>query len=913
MQNTADATDLLGLSREGKTAYSIIIGKEADKAEIYAAEELQHFLHGITGAEFPIRSDAVKPSVFEIVLGRSNRVRLEDIPSGLRPETLEGFVVFRDGPTVYILGNCPRATVYGIYDFLEMDLGVRFLAPGVYYIPENETLCLDFESRRYDPPLVYRNIHLSDRDWQVRNRINASWARGVPKEKLLGGQKFLCGGSHSLPRLFPYEKYFDFHPEYYALIDGKRRQRTTSGGRWAGPCLTHPDVLDLVTQKIAGEIEAYKKTSSYNPDTVIVVPVEYDDATEICQCEKCRRVNEEEGTEGGTLFRFLNAIAERIEEDYPNVLIESLAYHQTSVPPKKTRLRENIIIRYAPINSDFARAVDDDSSRLNQKVYKNLQQWSKVCPAGFYVWNYYTNFSSFFTPYPNLKFLGYNFRLFHEYGMKGMYAQGSKTPGSGLCELRYYLLAQLMWRPQTDVRKTMEEFCRLFYGKGAEAILEYIDYMHAYHEEYVDKDGTVPLTCYGAPKYGHAYGNDFIHKADAILARAEAEAETEQTKFRAAKERLPIWYLILTREFARKGQVLALPKEWKFKVDQDDSGVSEKWFAQTQFDSWDAIRTDDFWTKQGYDYHGVAWYAVEFELPAEAAGESLSLYFGAVDGTCDIYLDGEKVGQQKKPPKQMWDTAFYVPLDLFVQAGEHTLVVRVEKESHNAGIWKPVSLVDSSAPVPESVRYAGQRFIQISKQAGVRKMKEDYTKDGGMPEFYGKIHTLLDRKPYRPDGEPVEGLVHQDASLLENYHKTWRVVEDPTSANGYCATQNAGKAWTSLQAIRWDITRPLKEGGPYFLRARIKVDKKNNDGLAFRLGYATVKKNFSAEICDEIQIAAVDVPDQEWKWYRLSGPLKSVEGQDIHGQYAFVWTSESPGVEKIYVDSFELVPVDIAQ
>ncbi len=69
------------------------------------------------------------------------------------------------------------------------------------------------------------------------------------------------------------------------------------------------------------------------------------------------------------------------------------------------------------------------------------------------------------------------------------------------------------------------------------------------------------------------------------------------------------------------------------------------------------------------------------------------LCFGAVDGDAGIFLDGEKIGEQKEPAEVMWDQAFTVALPVpFAASTPHTLVVRVKKGSQAAGIWRPVKV-----------------------------------------------------------------------------------------------------------------------------------------------------------------------------------------------------------------------------
>ena len=56
-----------------------------------------------------------------------------------------------------------------------------------------------------------------------------------------------------------------------------------------------------------------------------------------CQCAKCKAIEEEEGSPSGLLLRFVNAVAADIAKEYPDFLMETLAYQYTRKAPKITR------------------------------------------------------------------------------------------------------------------------------------------------------------------------------------------------------------------------------------------------------------------------------------------------------------------------------------------------------------------------------------------------------------------------------------------------------------------------------------------------------------------------------------------------------------------------------------------------
>ena len=150
------------------------------------------------------------------------------------------------------------------------------------------------------------------------------------------------------------------------------------------------------------------------------------------------------------------------------------------------------------------------------------------------------------------------------------------------------------------------------------------------------------------------------------------------------------------RAFDAVEKLVIFPQEWHWRSDPDNRGLAEGWYKEASFDTWDRMmRIDRPWTRQG-ERLGVGWYAVDFEMP-ETGGTPLALLFYAVDGFCDVFVDGEKVGEQKGPPDDMWDMPFHFSLDKGLAPGKHRLVVRVEKDTcDEAGIWKPVAIAENS-------------------------------------------------------------------------------------------------------------------------------------------------------------------------------------------------------------------------
>ena len=896
----------LTLAKDGKTDYKIVIAAKPAKQVKYAAEEMSKFLKEMTGADFKIVSDKEAKGKYEIVLGETNRNA--EIPANLKVNVHEGFAVLRDGDSLQFRGKIPRGTLYGVYDFLDEKLGVRFLAFDYTHVPKKATVKVDVESYKYEPPFDYRNI-ISCGDgnhngeqlegiWQVRQRLNSVWGY-IPLGSKIGGLKHLGGFVHNLHKLMPHKKYFKDHPEYFAYRGGARRAKQYPHGKFESlPCLTNPEVKEVIVTEIRRILKDYFKSRNADPDDQIFFPIDYHDHDQVCQCDKCEAVNKEEECPGGTLFRFLNAVAEDVCKDYPNVIFSTLAYAPT-LKPGKTPLNKNIVIRYAPIRMDNARSLEDKESKVNTYQLECLQGWIKS-GTPFYVWYYAGNFTNGITPHPDLAGIAMNFPVLTKNGMRGMFCESPQSAGIEMKELRSYIVSKYLWRPATtDIKKAVEEFCHLYYGKGGEKVLEYIKAIHDYHYKFVDAKRDTPLTLRGAPAYRHAYTPEFIDKMDKILYDAEKLAENDKFKLHVAVMHMPMWFLRLNNAMNTERRVAAFPVEWRFKI---DPGKKVKPTDDTS--KWGKVRIDDFWTKQEpyTEYRGTAWYAVDFTVDEKLRNQDLSFYFSAVDGTIEIYIDGELYG---KKTDNAWNKGFYMHLTKRIAPGKHELKAKIYKDRSAAGIWQPVALLNMAQDLAPETRMAGERYMATDLKFLPKRRKMEFRKS-----TFEKIETLLsDNKA--PITSLKDGVTTKMAHTLDNGHKTFAKVDDDTALTKKCAMQLPTKKWTLGQSMNYRISELEKDHKKLFrARVRIKVKKTSDigDGAVISFCYYN-KKGWSGGNCaPSLTVPLKNLPNNEWVWIEYPHILRYKE--DIRYQILSVKSAYNPkNMQALYFDAIELTPV----
>jgi hypothetical protein len=527
LASTSIARADLSLADHARSEYRIVLPAGAIAAERHAAEELQDYLEKISGAKLPVVSDAERPGPREILLG--DNAHLGKLRKLLQLDKLgpDGFALQVAGRTLVVAGGRPRGTLNGVYTLLEEQFGVRWFTPELEKVPRQERLRLPELNVRVIPALENRDIFwremMRSADFAARHRINGQHY-GL-KEQHGGPFTFYFPFVHSFDALIPPALYEE-HPEYFPLISGKRK----SG--YVQRCLSNPDVLKMAIERVRQWIKE-------NPQATII-SVSQNDTINNCQCEACKGVDDAEGSPAASLLKFVNEVAAAIEADHPGIMIDTLAYQYTRRPPKTIRPRRNVIVRLCSIECCFAHPLETCPAAENRRFRDDIMAWEPVAPL-LYVWDYTTDFGHYQQPFPNFDALQSNVRFFVKHGVKSLFEQGNYSGGGNgeLAPLRTYLLAKLLWNPDTDVALHTREFAAAYYGKAAPQMLAYLQAIHG-----PARNEGQHCHIFDGPKSPYL-GEDMLNQAKQILDDAERAADNEEVRFRVQVARLPEWYVRL--------------------------------------------------------------------------------------------------------------------------------------------------------------------------------------------------------------------------------------------------------------------------------------------------------------------------------------------------------------------------------
>ncbi len=505
------------LTRDGEGKCTIVTGKDATEAEKYAADELQTHIKQMSGCKLELKTGGICETPM-ILVGPSEA--LDKVEPELELESMgkEELVIRTKGPHLILAGGRPRGTLYAVYEFLEKYLGCRWYTRNVSYIPKKAEIKLDEIDYRYEPPFMYRETLYQEAYYPVfaeRQRLNGGYNPKVRRE-MVGGSVVIMPYVHTFHYLVPPNQYFEAHPEYFSLIDGKRVPDKQL-------CLTNPDVLRIATEKVFRWIERHPE--------VVIFSVSQNDCYGPCQCEKCQAIVKEEGTEMAPILRFVNAIAKEVGKKYPDKYIETLSYAYSETPTKITKPRDNVIIRLCHW-SPGCNVHGIRNCPTNATYRKELKGWKKLA-KNIFIWDYMVTFHEYLAAFPNWWAIGQDTRYYADNGVNGVMWQGNhKSLGGEMSDLRTYITAQMLWNPYQDVDKVIDDFLEGFYGPAAKPIRDYLKMVRAYvvEENICRNRKSVKLT------------PDMMARATRLFENAKKLAPSEEIRNRVKKAAATIQY-----------------------------------------------------------------------------------------------------------------------------------------------------------------------------------------------------------------------------------------------------------------------------------------------------------------------------------------------------------------------------------
>lgn len=471
------ATAEITLVENGR-ANAVVVAGDAD-----AAGEFCRYVERISGTRLPMAGQLP----VRVLVGMS--ACPAEVRARIRGLGRDAYVIEARPGMLILAGNGRDGTAFAVYDFLERYAGVRWLWPGDLgeVVPHAKVLRVPPVALVKAPAFLWRNLGPGGALWGPLDKWQKERELGVTvahqreqalweKRNRFGGETIY--GGHAMGEILPPSKYGPTHPEYFALVNGKRVWENFNGKHGKQPCTTNPDVIRITREYCQ---RMFREHPEYD-----AVSISANDGRGFCECDRCRRLDtgalmkdrdDPEAGRGGDvpiitdrMVTFANQVAEGVVKSNPGKKVLMFAYGQYVRPPTRVKAHPAVIVAYT------MRCASWWDPKAAQAADADLVGWRRAVPAvGVYEYFTQTNFPDMPRLYPAL--IERSVRRLHDLGFR--YYQTQAGDGYAINGVNFYVLARLLWEPQADAGAIQRDYVQKGFGEAAPAVERYFNRLAA--------------------------------------------------------------------------------------------------------------------------------------------------------------------------------------------------------------------------------------------------------------------------------------------------------------------------------------------------------------------------------------------------------------------------------------------------
>lgn len=568
----------------------IVLPAAATPPEETAATEVRDYLSRITGADFKVvrENAAAKPAGVPIYIGATR------FAAGLVPAKPafadEEWLMQTQGKAIVLTGGAPRGTLYGAYRFLEDICGVNWWNPWEESVPSRPAINVPQLKRRGQPAINYRDIYaLFSYDggrFAARTRLDRQGFE--PVDMKYGGSRDYGPPSHA-HTLFEYinpDKYYTDHPEWFLvnqdrmLVHGGKPNDVNSQLDLSNQEM-RVEFLRLLRENIRSSRKAAIEKQLPPPD---VFAISQNDGGTTFVGPGHKDLVAREGTDAAAIIDFVNYMADGIREEFPTVLIDTLAYNQSEKAPRTLRPRDNVVIRLADTPSNLLLPI---THPRNHKFRENVEAWAKIS-KNLRIWDYGVSFTNFNMnlPMPTIRTYAPDIDFFLKHNVKGIFIEIHDRALTDQRDMKVWVLSRLMEDPKRKTADLVRQFTDGFYGAGGSYVRRY----QALLEKTVDDIGAIsgpPEVAWFASLSQYTYlTTSFLQQANAIMDQgAAAVAKDPVLSRRMRHARFSLDYAIMMRyprligDWVRNGKS---PEAFPFDTKTVADRLLQTWTEQAE-------------------------------------------------------------------------------------------------------------------------------------------------------------------------------------------------------------------------------------------------------------------------------------------------------------------------------------------
>ena len=393
---SAVSASSLTLVKDGQPACSIVVPKAADEWTSKAAHWLQEYVRKASGAELTIVSEDQAPSGTLISIGHTKLAEKAGIDvSDLK---WDGCRLVAKANVLYLIGRDQKklipsytwvgakGTCRAVLTFLEDFCGVRWFLPTPEgeLVPRSQNISVPGDlAKTFVPAFAYtdgRSTYNTEIDHPA-GILNEPGGTPASLANNFRKAMIITPGGHTYYDAVPAEKYFNDHPEYFALINGKR----TGVGNHL--CSSNPDVKRLILEYTRKRFDEGWECQSIGQE----------DGYLQCECSECQKLDDyrfEDGT-WDSYEEFMNkelrdhpcerlwllhkAVIDEVKKSHPDHKVVLMCFAPTAWPSKKIEyFGDNVLADVHHPDMQYIEAWQGKTSGMMGKT----DWFNTQCPMG---------------------------------------------------------------------------------------------------------------------------------------------------------------------------------------------------------------------------------------------------------------------------------------------------------------------------------------------------------------------------------------------------------------------------------------------------------------------------------------------------------------------------------------------------
>lgn len=432
------------LARDGKPLHAVVVGSKASDRVNAAAQTLAEMLSRVTGAEFGVEEGDGTAGIAVGMPGDFRNSPFADRWKEVVPAQREDYLLRTHADGVYLLGATELAVEHAVWDFLYR-LGHRQFFPGPRWevVPSVAApeIALDVEE---SPSYHARRIWYGYGTWDYNAKPYEDWCA---KNRATSGINLSTGHAYG-GIISGCKEAFEEHPEYYALVGGKRDVRPQ-----AKLCIGNANLRRLVVEYALARFDKDPDMDSISMDP--------SDGGGWCECEACAAL----GSVTDRALLLANEVAAAVNEKYPGKLVGIYAYNYHSLPPS-IKPHPRVVVSVATAFLKGGLTLDEildgwseKGTTLGVREYYSVNPWDRDMPGD--------------PRGSNIAYLSRTIPFFHARGARFMSAESSDNWGPN--GLGYYLAARMLWDVDEAKRtdELVDDFLTKAFGAAKEPMAEF--------------------------------------------------------------------------------------------------------------------------------------------------------------------------------------------------------------------------------------------------------------------------------------------------------------------------------------------------------------------------------------------------------------------------------------------------------